>query len=144
MGGGVWCASSTTYALRRTLEDAHSSPMVREVVSKSMYVDDLLQSTPDKSTIEGIVHDVKTTLSKFGFLLTKFIVNDPDLLPHIPEEDRAKEAKVITHELHSKALGIKWHVSGDQLMYVRKEVEPVTVVTLYRLCMILSVLSSLL
>ena len=129
MGGGGWCASSTTYALRRTLEDAHASHMVREVVSKSMYVDDLLKITPDKSTIEGLVHDVKTTLSKGGFLLTKFIVNDPDILQQIPEEDRAKEAKVITHELHSKALGIKWDVSVDQLIYVRKEVEPVTVVT---------------
>ena len=127
--GGGWCASSTTYAIRRTLEYAPASPMVGEVVSKSMYIDDLLQSTPYKSTIEGIVHDVKTTLSKCGFLLTKCIVNDPDLLQQIPEEDRAKEAKVITHELHSKALGIKWDVSGDQLMYVRKEVEPVTVVT---------------
>ena len=139
-GGEVCCASSTTYALRRTLEDAHASPMVREsrcMLSMyvdvcrcmSMYVDDMLQSTPDKSTIEGLVHDVNTTLSKGGFLLTKFIVSDPDLLQQIPEEDRAKEAKVITHELHSKALGIKWDVSGGQLMFVRKEVEPVTVVT---------------
>ena len=127
--GGVWCASSTTYSLRRTLEDAHASPMVRDVVSKSMYVDDLLQSTSDWSIIEGLVRDVKATLSKGGFLLTKFIVNDPDLLQQIPEGDRAKEAKVITHELHSKALGIKWDVSSDQLMYVRKEEEPVTVVT---------------
>ena len=128
-GGGVWCASSTTYALRRTLDDAHASPMVRDVVSKSIYVDDLLQSTSDRSIIEDLVRDVKATLSKGGFLLTKFIVNDPDLLQQIPEGDRAKEAKVITHELHSKALGIKWDVSSYQLMYVRKEVEPVTVVT---------------
>ena len=71
----------------------------------------------------------QVTLSKGGFLLTKFVVNDPDLLQQIPEQDRAKEAKVITHEVRSKALGIKWDVSGDQLMYVRKEVEPVTVVT---------------
>ena len=127
--GGVWCASSTTYALRRTLDDAQASPMVRDVVSKSMYVDDLLQSTSDMSIIEDLVRDVKATLSKGGFLLTKFIVNDPDLLQQIPEGDRAKEAKVITHELHSKALGIKWDVSSDQLMYVRKEVEPVTLVT---------------
>ena len=127
--GGVWCASSTTYALRRTLDDAQASPMVRDVVSKSMYVDDLLQSTSDRSIIEDLVRDVKATLSKGGFLLTKFIVNDPDLLQQIPEGDRAKEAKVITHELHSKALGIKWDVSSDQLMYVREEVEPVTLVT---------------
>ena len=126
--GGVWCASSTTYALRRTL-DAQVSPMVRDVVSKSMYVDDLLQSTSDRSIIEDLVRDVKATLSKGGFLLTKFIVNDPDLLQQIPEGDRAKEAKFITHELPSKALGIKWDVSSDQLMYVRKEVEPVTLVT---------------
>ena len=103
--------------------------MVRDVVSKSMYVDDLLQSTSDRSIIDGLVRDVKASLSKGGFLLTKFIVNDPDLLQQIPEGDRAKEAKVITHELHSKALGIKWDVSSDQPMYVRKEVEPVTVVT---------------
>ena len=74
----MWCASSTTYALLRTLEDAHVSPMVRDVVSKSMYVDDLLQSTSDRSIIEGLVRDVKATLSKGGFLLTKFIDNDPD------------------------------------------------------------------
>ena len=77
--------------------------MVRDVVSKSMYVDDLLQSTSDRSIIEGLVRYVKATLSKGGFLLTKFIVNDPDLLQQIPEGDRAKEAKVITHELHSNS-----------------------------------------
>ena len=90
---GVFCASSTTYALRRTLEDAHASPIVRDVVSKSMYVDDLLHSTPDKSIIEYLVHDVKTTLSKGGFLLTKFVVNDPDLLQQIPEKIEPRKPK---------------------------------------------------
>ena len=38
--GGIWCSSSSTYALRRTCEDNKTSDMVRDVIFKSANVDD--------------------------------------------------------------------------------------------------------
>ena len=120
--GGVWCASSSTYALRRTLDYFDANDSVRYAVSKAMYVDDLLTSLATRDEAVSLVTDVNDTLMKGGFNLTKFIANDVTVMSQIPEDKRAKEAKVITNEIHSKALGIKWDVSKDQFSYVRKAV----------------------
>ena len=40
--GGVWCASSSTYALRRTVDDAGASQLVENTVKRGFYVDDML------------------------------------------------------------------------------------------------------
>ena len=42
--GGVWCASSSTFALRRAMEDAQACAEVVKTVIHNTYVDDLLQS----------------------------------------------------------------------------------------------------
>ena len=127
--GGVWCATSSTYALRRTLDDFDANDSVRYAVSKAMYVDDLLTSLSTRDEAVSLVTDVNDTLMKGGFNLTKFIANDVTVMSQIPEDKRAKEAKVITNEIHSKALSIKWDVSKDQFNYVRKEVASTSVIT---------------
>ena len=38
--GGIWCSSSSMYALRKTCEDNKTSDMVRDVIFISAYVDD--------------------------------------------------------------------------------------------------------
>ena len=42
--GGIWCSSSSTYALRKTCQDKHTSELVKDVILRSFYVDDLLCS----------------------------------------------------------------------------------------------------
>ena len=54
--GGVWCASSSAYALRRTVLDTEVSPLVRDVITQNFYVDDLLCSVKTKREATEILH----------------------------------------------------------------------------------------
>ena len=117
--GGVWCSSSSAYALLRTLRDFQADAMVRDVVSRSMYVDDLLRSFPFDEAMCDVIIRVCSVLLKGGFPLSKHMVNVPAVLESIPEEERAKEAQVITDSLRCKALGIRWDVVLDTFQYVK-------------------------
>ena len=88
--GGVWCSSSSAYALLRTLRDFQADAMVRDVVSRSMYVDDLLRSFPFDEAMCDVIVRVCAVLLKGGFPLSKHMVNIPVVLESIPEEERAK------------------------------------------------------
>lgn len=125
--GGVWCSSASTYALRKTCEDNATSDMVRDVICKSAYVDDFLPSF--KSVDEAIVvmRETKQVLSHGGFNLTKFVVNDSQLLTEIAVADRAKEVSISP--CVSKALGIHWDVTGDYFYYVNQSVVDTSRVT---------------
>ena len=120
LSGGVWCASSSAYALRRTVLDTEVSPLVRDVINQNFYVDDLLCSVKTKREATEILQCVKEVLGYGGFYLTKYIVNDTHLLEQIPEPDRAKEVKEIAQESWCKALGIRWDFMTDEFFYVSR------------------------
>ena len=118
--GGVWCASSSTYALRRTVEEFPTNELIKDTVLRGFYVDDMLKSVVERSEAWSVVKDTKRVLRRGGFNLTKFVVNDISLLNQIPKEDRANEVKELTPHIVSRALGIKWDVSNDCFYYVSK------------------------
>ena len=105
--GGVWCASSSTYALRRTLVDCEASTVVKEAVSRCMYVDDLLRTFPVGSDAVRFVQEVSSALKKGGFHLSKFVSNKTAVISEVPLDDRADKVKIISYEMQSKALGLK-------------------------------------
>ena len=109
--GGIWCSSSSTYALRKRCEDNKTSDMVRDVIFKSAYVDDFLPSFKSVDQARGAMHEAKKIISYGCFNLTKFVLNDRQLLAEITAGDRAKEVSISLYV--SKALGIHWDVTGD-------------------------------
>ena len=123
--GGVWCASSSIFALRHTVEDFPTSSLIKETVYKSFYVDDLLKAVPSKEQVMEVIIDTKEVLRQGGFNLAKFVVSNAELQQFIPVEDTAKEMKDITSGIYSKALGIKWDVLEDTLYFsnLPKQVE---------------------
>ena len=127
--GGVWCSASSTYALRRTVVDNPCSELVKDVVMRSFYVDDLATSVQSTSEALQVINETKQVVKQGGFNLTKFVVSDPELLDQIDPADRAKEVKVIKPAMMSKALGIIWEVSEDQFHYVSKHTVDQSTVT---------------
>ena len=116
--GGVWCACAATYALRCTIRDNPGcEEIVIDTVNRSFYVDDCLKSVTSKSEAKQVIDGTKLLLSKGGFKLTKFVVNDEDLMSEIPIDDRAKEVKDLQLESDSKALGVKWNVMTDEFYF---------------------------
>ena len=118
--GGIWCAASSTYALRRTVIDTGPSPLIRDTILKSFYVDDALKSCVSIDEAVDVIDGVKEVLGHGGFRLTKFTANDRTILDHIDTEDRAKEVKELVPNTVSKALGIQWDVFEDTFHYVNK------------------------
>jgi len=127
--GGVWCAASSTYALRRTVNDDPTvSALVRSVVLDSFYVDDCLVSTHDSSDIRTIFVEVTKQIAKGGFRLTKFVTNC-EVAEEIPVQDRAKEINLLSEDSSAKALGIKWNVQGDYFGFSNTEYTHVEALT---------------
>ncbi|XP_071848188.1 uncharacterized protein [Apostichopus japonicus] len=116
--GGVWCAASSAYALRRTITDLPSViPLVKYAVERSFYVDDCLSSVSSKSDAEIIIRETPKALKSGGFKLTKFVVNNFRLLAEVSVECRAKEVLDFGTSSESRALGIKWMVSRDEFFF---------------------------
>ena len=116
--GGIWCASSSTYALRCTVKDNEDvSPMVKDTVLRGFYVDDCLKSVDTRQEAREVIHGTRDLLRRGGFRLTKFVINDPELLSEIPEDDRAKEVKELQSGMESKTLGVKWSVMTDEFYF---------------------------
>ena len=116
--GGVWCASSSTYAMRCTVNDTGASGIVADTINRAFYVDDMLVSVKSKTEATEVIKGTKETLCFGGFNLTKFVINDQELLGEIEQSDRAAEVKELTPDVLSKALGIQWNVDRDTFFYV--------------------------
>ena len=56
-------------------------------------MDDLLKSVNTRDVASKLVDGVKQMCKEGGFHLTKFICNDKEVLPTIPEEDRRQVVK---------------------------------------------------
>lgn len=116
--GGVWCASSSTYALRRALVDnAHVNPLVIDAISNSFYVDDFLHSTSSSEEAIAVMSDTTSLLNVAGFRLTKFLANDRKVMEAVPESESAVAVKYFGPETISKALGVKWNVHDDSFYF---------------------------
>ena len=117
--GGVWCASSSTFALRRAVEDAQASAEVMKAVVHNTYVDDLLQSVTTLSLAIMLARDVQEALAWANFIMAKYVSNHPDILKHIPQKDRVFDIKELPGDVTCKALGLRWDVNGDGFFYER-------------------------
>ena len=82
--GGIWCASSATHALQQTAEHSSYPTTIRNLVTSSFYVDDLLVSVRSTDDPQLLMDNTLAMLQQGGFNLTKFVINDANLLQEIP------------------------------------------------------------
>ena len=52
-----------------------------------------------------------------GFHLTKFAVNDENIMSEIPDSQRAKEIHDFSDESLCRALGVKWCIKDDAVFF---------------------------
>ena len=67
-----------------------------------------------------VIEGVSGATSKYGFHVTKYVCNHPELYQYVKPEDMAPEVKEVTAGMSSKALGICWDVDDDKFYYVSK------------------------
>ena len=119
--GGVWCSSSSTFALRQTVSDLPGDSIIKDTVINGFYVDDLLKSVQNSSEVIQVMDETKRVIARGGFNLTKFVTNDVSVLEKIDVCDRATDVKDIVPGMQCKALGVRWRISQDTFHYVVKE-----------------------
>ena len=127
--GAVFCAASSTYALRKAIDQFAFNDEVKRTVHRSMYVDDLLKSFKTEQEAVEIGLGCKTALKKGGFNLTKFSSNSDKVLDQIPDKEKASPSKLMTEQPESRALGIKWDINSDSFYYSSSLSNPKGVIT---------------
>ena len=118
--GGVWCSASSTYSLWRTVVDSNPSALISNTIMSSFYVDDMLKFVSTFEEATEVIHGTREALRHGGFRLTKFKVNDQQLLCEIDVADRAGQVKDLVPDTFSKALGVRWDVYRDSFQYVSR------------------------
>ena len=96
---------------------------MKKTVLESFYVYDMLKSVHSSDNAMRVVHGVKRAINYGGFNLTKFVINDANLLEHIDVNDQATEVKDMVPDSESRALGVQWQVNEDIFHYVIKLTE---------------------
>ena len=112
--GGIWCSSSSSYALRRiVMDNPDIDPLFKDAILNSMYVDDLSLSVHTVMEVQKVIFQFPAVLKLGGFEILKFAVNDERIIQQIPLESRAKEVHDFSSGSVCRALGVRWHVKQD-------------------------------
>ena len=122
--GGVWCSSSSTYALHR-VANFTSDPKINNIITSSFYVDDLMWSVSTIEDAKRCMPVLRALLLSKGFQLTKYVATNKEMLDGIPSDARLRgdEEMLLCHT--DKALGVGWCLLTDSL-YVKHHLRSVT------------------
>ena len=118
MFGTISSPSCANYALRKTAVDNREiyGDQVIDTLLKNFYVDDMIKSVDDKSTMVCLVQEVQDVCESGGFNLVKFVSNSREVLKSIPLERHAPHVALqdLTKTLPiERALGVVWCVEND-------------------------------
>lgn len=110
--GGIWCASSTAYALRHTIKGENLDSLVTDTILKAFYADDCLRSVSSREDVHKTIMETKNFLATKGFNLTKFLSNT----------DYCSEVETVSKDIsdiHSstRVLGVLWDPKSDEFHF---------------------------
>ena len=104
---GARCSPTTaTFVPQQTAKD-FGNTATKHLIFNSFYMDDFVHSFVNEQKAETAVQDLRQTLSKGGFSLTKFVSNSVQCLSKIPKEhcDNKKDKH--------RVLGVMWNTVND-------------------------------
>ena len=119
--GGIWCAASTTYALRRALKDGNADEDVNKAIVDNTYVDDTINSLRGEGNAAKLPPKMIKVLDSKNFTMCKFAGYPQSVIRYVPKELRAKDVKEFELDPETAALGIRWDTKNDTLFYRKRE-----------------------
>ena len=72
--GGVWCSSSSTFALCQTVCDLPDHDLIKDTVVRAFYVDDLLKSVQSTEEVTHVINQTRQVIGRRGFKLTNLLL----------------------------------------------------------------------
>ena len=116
-----------TTALRKTAElGKNEYPVAANVILKSSYVDDLIDSFENKEEAQTVMKDIETLIEPGGFKIKEWTTNQIGCADTIPQETHTKSRNVIERlidvkqQAGQKVLGMKWMAETDSLGFETK------------------------
>ena len=108
-----------SYALRKTARDnCEQFPDVKKYIERSVYMDDLYVATDSIGKAQRILREMRATLSRGGFNLTKWNSNSSEFLETVEPGIRLDQSKVQPQ--NQKVLGLPWNPITDCYMIETK------------------------
>ena len=109
---GARCSPATAiFVLQRTAQDFAPRQEIIDLVNKNFYMDDFVHSFQSTEEAHLCVSDLKSTLQKGGFNLTKFVTNEPNALEMLESEH------IETETEDHQVLGLLWNSSSDKIFH---------------------------
>ena len=110
---------------------AHKYSLAAAAVEKSFYVDDCLsgaQTIPDALQLR---EQLQNLFAEGGFLLCKWLSNEPAVLQGLPEKLKDPHPMLIqfNDNTYTKTLGIEWNANSDHFRLTITELPPLSNVT---------------
>lgn len=111
-------------ALRRAVEAATTATKATDVITKNMYVDDVMSGADTVRDALELQDRVRTILSSAGFHLRKWCSNHEAILKPLKLEDRAIQCKIQQNkDHHIKTLGMSWLPAADRFSIQHIEIQ---------------------
>nr|CAH7733895.1 unnamed protein product [Callosobruchus chinensis] len=100
-----------------SLDNTNQFPQASNAIAHSFYVDDLLHGSDDRAELTATCSDIANILRQAGFILRKWVSNDPDIVQNISHNDSDTELLKLGSNENSKTLGIFWAPKPDTLSF---------------------------
>ena len=102
-------------------EYKHQYPAAASFLTRNFYVDDGLQSLPNKNAAIDLVEQATNLCKKGNIRLHKFLSNDTEVINSIPPSERAASLATVGLELDAlpieRTLGLRWDVKQDCFVF---------------------------
>nr|CAH7725344.1 unnamed protein product [Callosobruchus chinensis] len=99
------------------VDNTNQFPQASNAIAHSFYVDDLLHGSDDRAELTATCSDIANILRQAGFILRKWVSNDPDIVQNISHNDSDTELLKLGSNENSKTLGIFWAPKPDTLSF---------------------------
>ena len=109
--------SCASFCLKQTaLFACEKSPAVAGAIKQGFYVDDCLMLVATEEEAVDLMREMKATLYRCGFNLTKWTSNKRVVVDRVPVEDRSKVSKLQTlgETVGERVLGVHWDLTSDE------------------------------
>ncbi|XP_075158171.1 uncharacterized protein LOC142231448 [Haematobia irritans] len=112
-----------------SFDDEKIFPLGSKIVRRDFYVDDMISGGNSVEEVSEIRQQVTSLLKGGGFLIRKWMSNEPAVLEGVPSADCEQFLKFHDGTDVTKTLGLVWDPKGDDFIFVFNPIDDWKVVT---------------
>ena len=121
----LWSQGLTSlckFVLQQTAkDDIEDHPNSMETIQRTFYMDDMVASFSDAITAFTTAKNVKDTLKKGKFNLTKWCSNSREFCQQMEDDLCKPVGEIVSETFHQRVLGIHWSLDEDKIMFKAKD-----------------------